>query len=418
MDRIALALVGMAPVLFCRSVLAKEPDTYGPALERETLTGAWWGTREHLEEKGIELTLGLTQVFQQNAHGGLDTERGAAGYSGSYDLEIDVDLEELAGLAGASVSVLVQGSWSEGIDERAVGSVLGVNDAAGGYRSADVTQLYYEQALADGRVRIRVGKLSLTGGFECRGCPVTFDGNSYANDETAQFLNAGLVNNPTIPFPDEGLGIVVYVEPVEGFYAAAGVADAQADARETGFHTAFHGEDALFTIFETGLVPVIPSANGPLVGAYRFGAWHDSRSKGRLDGGGTREDDVGFYVSFDQVLYREGDQDDQGLAAFARWGSSDKRVNEIGNFWSAGIQYRGLLSGRDADVVGIGVAEGRLSRYGDFSARDETVVEGYWSVELTPWLVVSPNVQVIRHPGGDRSVKDAVVVGCRVQAAF
>ena len=46
------------------------------------------------------------------------------------------------------------------------------------------------------------------------------------------------------------------------------------------------------------------------------------------------------------------------------------------------------------------------------------MVEGYWSVELTPWLVVSPNVQVIRHPGGDRSVKDAVVVGCRVQAAF
>jgi hypothetical protein len=69
--------------------------------------------------------------------------------------------------------------------------------------------------LLDGAVLIRVGKLDLTGGFECRGCPVSFDGNSFANDQTTQFLNGALVNNPTIPFPDRGLGAVVHVAPVE-----------------------------------------------------------------------------------------------------------------------------------------------------------------------------------------------------------
>ena len=99
--------------------------------------------------------------------------------------------------------------------------------------------------------------------------PVAFDGSAYANDETTQFLSSALVNNSSIPFPDNGLGAIVYVEPLEGFYVAAGAADARADARETGFRTAFHREDYFLAIFETGFVPEVPSPNGRLPGAYR-----------------------------------------------------------------------------------------------------------------------------------------------------
>lgn len=70
----------------------------------------------------------------------------------------------------------------------------------------DITELWYEHALLDDTLRVRLGKMDITGGFECRGCPVSFDGSLYANDETGQFLNSALVNNPTIPFPDKGLG--------------------------------------------------------------------------------------------------------------------------------------------------------------------------------------------------------------------
>ena len=43
----------------------------------------------------------------------------------------------------------------------------------------------------------RFGKLDITGGFECRGCPVAFDGSAFANDPSGQFLNGALANNPT-----------------------------------------------------------------------------------------------------------------------------------------------------------------------------------------------------------------------------
>ena len=116
-----------------------------------------------------------------------------------------------------------------------------------------------------------------------------------------------------------------------------GVADAQADARETGFKTTFHNEDYFFSIFETGVVPRIPSAKGPLQGTYRVGFWYDPQPKDKHNGG-TKHDDMGFYLSFDQMVLKENtDEDDsQGLGLFARYGWADKDVSEIKCFWSTG----------------------------------------------------------------------------------
>ena len=64
---------------------------------------------------------------------------------------------------------------------------------------------------------------------------MSFDCSNYANDERTQFLNGALINNPTIPFPENGLGVAVHYGPDKFWYASAAVADARADLRETGF---------------------------------------------------------------------------------------------------------------------------------------------------------------------------------------
>lgn len=388
--------------------------------QRETLTGNWLGLGEQLEKQGIRLGLGATQVYQLNLNGGLATHRHSGRYAGSYDLEVEADLERLLGLRGGSVYALVEGSWSEGLSAASLGNAFGVNDDAAGNRSIDVTELWYEQAFLDGRLRFRLGKVDLTGGFECRGCPVCFDGNAYANDETAQFLNAALVNNPTVPFPDNGLGVVVYLEPFEGGYVSAGAADARADASQTGFRTAFHDADDFFGIFETGVVLAIPSANGSLIGGYRAGFWYDPQPKARFNGRGDTRDDVGFYLSFDQTLLKENaDADDtQGLGAFFRYGFAHSDVNEIRTFWSGGAQYQGLIPSRDDDVLGIGFATGRMVGAAGYGRSYETVLEVYYSMQITGWLRVAPSFQYVWHPGAVRGVGDAFVVGFRVQMAF
>ena len=58
----------------------------------------------------------------------------------------------------------------------------------------------------------------------------------------------------------------------ELWYIMAGVADAQADGRETGFRTAFGDEDYFFYAFETGVRSRLNSKNGPM-GAHTVQAY-------------------------------------------------------------------------------------------------------------------------------------------------
>lgn len=393
-------------------------SSMAPLSERSTLTDNWFGMGRKLEEEGINIDLKLTQIYQINLNGGLATHRHSGRYTGSWDLVIDFSLEKLLGVQGGYIRTVTGGSWSDGLDDSSIGSVFGINGDAAGYRAVDVKDLYWEQSLFDNRLVFRLGKLDLTGAFDCQGCPVGFDGNTFANNENTQFLNNALINNPTIPFPSRALALIVHTEPVDGFYMTGAVADRHGDKRETGLRTAFHGPDDFLTIVETGITPLLRCGGQELRGAYRVGLWYDPVPKERF-GGGTKRDDMGVYISVDQMVYRENTDDAQGLGVFARYGWADADVSDINCFWSFGLQYQGLCPGRDKDVLGFGVAQGCLSpQNSSFTASQETAYELYYSIVITPWIVISPSIQVIQNPGGDRDVDAAVVPGIRVRMLF
>jgi porin len=389
-----------------------------PLSERATLTDDWFGAGRLLAEHGLYVNLGLTHIYQRNLRDGLREDVGR--HSGSYDLEVEADLERAAGIQATRLYVHAEGSWlgGEGLDSLAVGSLFGVNGDEAPDRSLDVTELWLERGFLQNRLVLRAGKLDMTGGFQCRGCPVTFDGNLFANDETGQFLNGALVNNPTIPFPDNGLAAIVYANPVPWWYIGAGIADAEADARETGFNTAFDGDEDYFSAVETGFVPEIRSAKGRLAGAYRIGVWHESGDQEHLDGAGSEPDDTGFYLSAGQMLWRETETDSQGLGVFCRAGWADGEVNEIDRFASAGLRYQGLIPGRGSDVLGLGLAWGGLSEEAGFGEPFERAIELYYNAEIAPWLHISPDLQFVSNPGGSGDGGDAVVAGVRVQMSI
>ena len=254
----------------------------------------------------------------------------------------------------------------------------------------------------------------------CQGAAVGFDGNAFANDETAQFLNGALGNNLTIPFPDCGLAVVVYVEPIDGFYLTAGIGDAQADARESGFNTAFHDEDYFMSFGETGVVTSFKTAKGEMPGAYRIGMWYSGQPLEKVNGSGENmRDKIGAYLSFDQMVWKENaDEDDtQGLGAFFRYGLSDSDVGDPKAFYSAGVQYQGLIPNRDDDVLGLGWATGPRSRQGEATG-DESVIEAYYNIQVAPWLNFGPSLQYITNPGGVAAANDTTVLGFRMQFSF
>ncbi|MEN8127404.1 MAG: carbohydrate porin [Planctomycetota bacterium] len=413
--------LGLAMVLLIAGVAVADQAEH--IADRTTLTEGLWGLNDALEPSGIEFAFSLTNIYQANVKGGSSTHRRKGRWSGSYDIEMNSDLEKLLGIENAALYMHAEGTWSrQDIDGTSVGSAFGVNGDFAPREAFNIIEFWYQQSFFSDTLQFRIGKLDMTGGFECRGCPVSFDGNMYANDEGAQFLNSALVNNPTIPFPDYGLGAVVYWHPAEDWYVSAGAADAQADKRETGFNTTFHDEDYFVYMVETGVTPQLDSDKGTLQGAYRLGVWYDPQPKAHSDAVKEYRDDTGVYLSFDQKLTNESDSPDdtQGLGGFFRYGYASGRTNDISCFYSFGLQYQGLFEGRDDDVLGLGYAHGTFSDRADSTYTDdyESVTELYYSTPVTQWMILSPSLQYVTNPGGDSSTSDAVVLGLRAQIAF
>jgi porin len=206
-----------------------------------------------------------------------------------------------------------------------------------------------------------------------------------------------------------------------------GIIDADNKILHAGWDTAFDGFDSLMIFFETGLRSRIPSKRGPLGGNYRFGVLLDPRDRVTFSTQGvsspqTDSGDVGVYASLDQMLVPEQDDASQGLGVFFRWGHRTPDVNRISDFWSTGLQYRGLLQGRNEDLMGLALysvsGSGDYRTFLDPGFERETGCEVYYSFQLTPWLTFSPDFQFIDNPGARESVRDAMVFGFRTRVTF
>ena len=134
--------------------------------------------------------------------------------------------------------------------------------------------------------------------------------------------------------------------PTEWLGFLFGMADGDAKVKYAGFDTFYHDGADFFGYFQTEFRIKLPSNKGPLAGNYRFGMLYDPRTKtifrDDLDGVlATRYavGDVGWWLSFDQKLWRENDKDDQGLGAFLRYGWRHGDVNQLSRFYSGGLSY-------------------------------------------------------------------------------
>jgi porin len=365
---------------------------------------------ERLFGSGVIWGADLTQVYQQNVHGGLSTSRRAGRYAGSYGLEASVDLEETLGLADSAMYLLLEGGWPSvgGIDPATVGSRLRVNADAIEGEWIDVAELWYLQSLAEDRLFLQVGKVDLTAGIEYHDVVSAFDLNPYANDETTQFLNGALVNNPTIPFPVYGLGASVVIRPWAQWQFAAAGATQTGDADIDKTDTWASDREGYFFIFQASFMP----RRQPT--ACHVGAWWSGGADNACS-----DDSFGAYLSASHEVFHESDDpaDEQGLGLFARIGLTDGQPAEIRSFWSAGLQYTGLLKSRETDVLGIGYANGRFADTDDPAGLrgGEQVIELYYRASLTHHISLSPGVQYIQDPGGETGSRDVLIVGLRAQ---
>lgn len=392
-------------------------------MDYEYMTGEWGGMRSDLEDLGIKFKIELMNQLMVNMHGGMETKNGHD-TAGSYEFNVYLDMDKLLDIPDATFWIRGKGTWGgddSDFDKEKIGGLFKTNQDASSEEPIFVDKWHWQQFFADKRVELRVGRQE----------PVKdlFDTSKIMGHEDKWFLNQALVRNATIP-STKGLGVFAKWDFTEHAYVSAAALDAHARDRQTNFNTAFHDEDEFRFFAELGCKPKLDSSKGKLWGHYRIGTWYDptQKKKFRDTMGGLREEqyesgDWGFYFGFDQMVWKENGEpkDKQGFAIAARYGHANGEVNKIEDFWALGTQYTGLINGRDEDLFGIGVGQGILADEYDRvheGGDRETVYEMYYSVQVAPWLIISPDLQYITNAGGDSNDGDAFVAGLRFKMSL
>jgi carbohydrate-selective porin OprB len=242
----------------------------------------------------------------------------------------------------------------------------------------------------------------------------------------------------------------VKYQPLPILYAQAALVDANPGEGRNPHWTRinpFHGDGSLF-MAEIGYRPgeahhmeprVEPGKDAILteaerleeryepIGKYAIGYWfYSKRFDDLVDadpaGNPLRRRNRGIYLLMENSLYRAMNME-RDVAAFFRYGRTDKDVNVFDNSASIGLRVRGLIAGRIDDFFGLAATRahaGEKFRLAQKAAGiaipgSETVVEATYRAQVSPWLAITPNIQRIFNPGLAPEIKSATVIGLRCE---
>jgi porin len=154
-----------------------------------------------------------------------------------------------------------------------------------------------------------------------------------------------------------------------------------------------------------------------------------------------KDDTWAVLYNFDHYLYQPKAGVDQGVGLFGRFGAAEGEPIPTQYFYSAGVSGKGLIPGRSLDQCGIGYYYSsnknptfQRPRVTTSFLQDGWGFEAYYNLALTPWMLITPDIQVIgpsqkqritvsQGPLGGPTINkefidNAVVLGFRGQLIF
>lgn len=405
--RIYLPSLILTLLIFLFAITAFSQARAGETLSsRQYLTGDWGGARQRLTDWGLTPSATYSADIQGNPAGGF---RKRIEYAGLLNIYLDFDLEKIFGLK--RTKLVVSGFWALGNDlsKSALGNYFTVADDFNGDYGG-LYQLYLETSFSEERLVLALGRMGIGDDF----ATVAASG-SYVNDAMNPNPDSLGYNIPAfLSNPDAALGARLSVRPVETFYLAGGVYNADPDStRISRFNSNidFKFDEGVLLIAEAGFTP----AGNEATDAYKIGAYYDTGKFDHLSKEGKeRNGNYGFYALAQQTVYSEPGNGDEGLTLWA--GATlapDEDINTFPYFLSGGLLYEGLIPGRGEDVAAFGAAYGGLSS--ELEGQDfEIVLEWTYACQVFPWLALQPDLQWIINPGGTGDIPDALVAGVQI----
>ncbi len=441
------------------------------------LTGDWSDERTKLSNKGVAFGLNVINEVFGNPSGGISQ---AAIDEGRIELTLDLDFEKLAGLKGSSFHANAYYIHGSDLSAGHIGNIFTVSNIEA-YDTLRLFDLWYQQEFQigdKGKVSLRFGQIAADDEFFISNYGSTFINGTFGWPAlTGANLPSG---GPGYPLATPGIRL--QVDPIEDVSLLAAVFDGDPGDRganpqkadSTGTNIDFN--QGFFSMFEAQYR--VKLGQEELPGQYKLGGFYATQNFGdaRTDETGlsladpatsgnpkTHSGDWGIYFVGDQMIWKKpsatknsdpkdmkdtksiaagDDADDQGLGVFLRMGGTPTNRNLIDFYTDGGISYKGLIPGRDSDVLGLGAAYAHISN--DVSQldrdndtftgvdapvqTDEIAIELTYQAKIAPWWVVQPDIQYIIHPGGrvadpddvsgTGAIPNAFVLGIRTTVTF
>lgn len=364
------------------------------------------------------LSAAYTADFLRNARGGLAVGNA---YLDNLDLTLEVDGERAFGMPGLTLFAYGLYNNAAQFSEKFSGDAMTASNIDAP-RAVRLYEAWADWTFGKSDSSVRFGLYDLNSEFDVSDARSFFINSSFG---VGHELGQTGLNGPSI-FPVTSLAVRIATQLAPGWTLLAAALDGVPGDPDDPAATRIHlgGDDGALLITEL-------QRAGEFFTKLAAGVWHYTEEFERIDDAILEVDSPresassGAYALADMALWGDAHNPDRRLEALVRIGVATDAVNEYDATAQAGIILRQPFATHAEESVGLGItwartgmAYRRAQAAIDAPIEDaETVLEVTYRRAITSWLTVQPDIQFILNPGADRSLRDALVLGLRIEFA-
>jgi len=378
-----------------------------------------------LDKHGVYIELGYTGEVFSNLYGGIEKK---TVYLDNFDLIFEFDLKKIFGWKGTTINTYFLGNQG-GIPSEYSGAIQGISNIAA-HDTWKLYEFWLEQHLFNNKLSILFGLYDLNSEFDTRETSALFINPSHGIG--AEFSMAG-ENGPSI-FPTTSLALRMKYNLYKSLNIKMAVFDGvPGDLNNpNGTEVILDEDEGVLFSTEISYGSESEELNKDYF-KYSVGGWYYTNEFAKLlslnnEISSTQKGNYGLYISAEKFILSESSYNNQGLTGFFRAGISDKNVNQVNGYLGVGVNYSGLISGRDNDVLGIALALAHNSENyikmmqiedpKNKIEKFEYIFELTYHVSLFEFLSIQPDIQYIINPAQCHNNRHSIMFGTRLQLIF
>jgi porin len=358
---------------------------------------------------GITTSVDLPIDYFSNIGGGINYEDS---YMLNAILAMCIDLESFFGLNGTSVYISILGIEGEPFLEN-TGAIQGISNIAG-ITHWKPYEAWVEQNLFNNDLSILIGLYDLNTEFDTRESSIIFINPSFGIG--FDFSQSGL-NGPSI-FPYTSLAIRIKARLSDSMEIIGAMFDGVPGSleHESSFRVNLSQEEG--SLIATELIYSSPNDQTRL----SIGCWYYTSRFETLLHASRENGNFGIYLNAEKLIYSEEGISPKDVTLFGRIGLAHNSFNPSDYSILGGINYSGLIPGRDKDIFGVAFTSIHLSSefktIRTLNSNFETIFELTYSIQISDWLRLQPDLQYILNPVLAPRADYAFVAGIRTEISF